>query len=114
MKSYDLVIALFNVSLSPVTVDPSSALRGAGVDEWASGNAANGSGGSSKGRGPLARPCGVQRVAEGHVEGAFEYCVHVSRIQLQRHNQTGRMTTTGTHLHGAKATSTSSAKQRPT
>lgn len=45
MKSYVLVIALFNSCLSPVTFDPSSALRGAGVDEGAGSDSANGSGG---------------------------------------------------------------------
>lgn len=81
MKSYDLVIALF----LPVTFDLSSAVRGASVDEGAGSGDANGSGGSLKRRGPLARSCGVQRVAEGQVEGAFYDCVHVSWTQLQRH-----------------------------
>lgn len=62
MKSYNLVMTFFNSCLSPVTFDPSSALKGAGVDEGAGGNGANGSGGPHRARGALAGSSGSQRV----------------------------------------------------
>lgn len=72
-----------------MTFDPSSALRGAGGDEGAGRNAANGWAGPPRDGVPPRQRCGAWRVAKGHVEGAFRDCVHDARTELRRHKQEG-------------------------
>lgn len=100
MKSCNLVIALFNGCLSPVTFDPSSALRGAGVDEGAGGDGANGSGGPRRARGLWHDSAGPS--------GSLRVTLKVSFITVfMCAGDTNRR-------EGVKARSTSSTKQRPT
>lgn len=78
-------------SVSPVTFDPSSALRGAGGDEGAGRDGVNGGAGPRRDGVPPRQHCGTWRVTKGHVEGAFHHCVHDARTELRRHKQEGGM-----------------------
>lgn len=111
MKSYDLVIALFNSCLSPVTFDPSSALRGAGVDEGAGDDDANGSGGLRRAGGLWRDPAESLRVTLKVPFITVFMCPGLSCRDTNRkddHNRDLLVT------QGAKATPSSSTKQRPT
>lgn len=74
-----------------MTFDPWSARRGAGGDEGAGRDGANGWAGPRRDGVPPRQRCGAWRVAEGHVEGAFHHCVHDARTELRRHKQEGGM-----------------------
>lgn len=111
MNSYDLVIALFNGCLSPVPFDPSSAPRGAGVDEGAGGDGANGSGGPRRAGGLWRDPAGSSGSPRVTLKVPFITVFMCPGLSCRDTNGQEEWPEQGPIY---KATSTSTTKQRPT